>query len=321
LPLKPNLSGIEDFMNEPIVSEPTVKKIKVETSKAKASADKPKVVRKNFGSPIIKDWISNSEDEDESKPKIEKKNLVLLKLNLLNLKRNTSSINGTVNTGHGVITPSTQATAVNSTTIENFSDVVICSFFASQPNSPQLDNEDLQQIHPNDLKEIDLRWQMVMLTMMARRFLKNTRRKFFMNGNETIGFEKSKVECYNIHQRGHFARECRVPRSQDTKHKESTRRTVPMEPLACSALVSCDGLGGYDWSDQVKDSPTNFTLMAYSFISSNSKVSTDSNCSSSYLENVKILKEQNEQLLKDLSISKINAITYKTGLEFVESRL
>ncbi|GJZ81540.1 hypothetical protein Tco_0646534 [Tanacetum coccineum] len=61
--------------------------------------------------------------------------------------------------------------------------------------------------------------------------------------------------------------------------------------------------------------------MAYSSTSSNSKVSTDSNCSSSCLENVKILKEQNEQLLKDLRTSKLNAIAYKTGLESVEARL
>ncbi|GKB60102.1 hypothetical protein Tco_0916288 [Tanacetum coccineum] len=66
---------------------------------------------------------------------------------------------------------------------------------------------------------------------------------------------------------------------------------------------------------------TNFALMAYSSTSSNSKVSTDSNYSSSYLENSQIIKEQNEQLLKDLRTSKINAITYKTGLETVEARL
>ncbi|GJV35168.1 reverse transcriptase domain-containing protein [Tanacetum coccineum] len=51
------------------------------------------------------------------------------------------------------------------------------------------------------------------------------------------------------------------------------------------------------------------------------QVSTDLNYSSSCLENVKILKEQNEQLLKDLRTSKINAITYKTGLESIEERL
>nr|GEU37839.1 putative ribonuclease H-like domain-containing protein [Tanacetum cinerariifolium] len=114
---------------------------------------------------------------------------------------------------------------------------------SSQPNSPQLDNEDLQQIHLDDLEEMDLRWQMAMLTMRASRFLKNTRRKFSLNGNETTGFDKSKVECYNFHKRGHFARECRAPRSQDTKHKESIRRTVPMETPASTTLVSCDGFG------------------------------------------------------------------------------
>nr|GEU29547.1 hypothetical protein [Tanacetum cinerariifolium] len=75
LPPKPDLSfsGLEEFMNKPILSEPTVKKPVVETSEAKASADKPKDVRKNFGFPLIEDWISDSEDEAESKPKIEKK--------------------------------------------------------------------------------------------------------------------------------------------------------------------------------------------------------------------------------------------------------
>nr|GEU52252.1 hypothetical protein [Tanacetum cinerariifolium] len=92
-------------------------------------------------------------------------------------------------------------------------------------------------------EEMDLRWQMVMLTIRARGFLKNTRRKFSMNGNETIGFDKSKVECYNCHKRRHFSRECRAPRSQDTKNKESTRKTVPVETPTSSALVSCDGLG------------------------------------------------------------------------------
>nr|GEU76546.1 putative ribonuclease H-like domain-containing protein [Tanacetum cinerariifolium] len=63
----------EEFVNESKVSEPTVKKPIVETSEAKASTDKPKVERKNFSPPLIEDWISNGEDEAESKPKIEKK--------------------------------------------------------------------------------------------------------------------------------------------------------------------------------------------------------------------------------------------------------
>nr|GFB05218.1 hypothetical protein [Tanacetum cinerariifolium] len=84
---------------------------------------------------------------------------------------NNSSTNGAVNTAqavntaHGVSTTSTQVNAAYSTNIDNLSDAVICAFFASQPNSPQLVYEDLQQIHPKDMEEMDLTWQMAMLTM------------------------------------------------------------------------------------------------------------------------------------------------------------
>ncbi|GJR74626.1 putative ribonuclease H-like domain-containing protein [Tanacetum coccineum] len=234
---------------------------------------------------------------------------------------NFGNTNEAVNTAQIVSAVSTQVSAANSTNVDNLSDAVICAFFSSQPNNPQLANEDLQQLHPDDLEEMDLRWQMAMLTMRARRFLKNTGRKVTINGNETIGFDKSKVECYNCHKRGHFARECRTLRNQENRNRESTRRSVPVETTTSNALISCDGLGDYDWSDQAEEGPTNFALMAYSSTSSNSEVSTDSNCSSSCLENVKILKEQNEQLLKDLRTSKLNTIAYKTGLESVEARL
>ncbi|GJY30621.1 hypothetical protein Tco_0414116 [Tanacetum coccineum] len=129
---------------------------------------------------------------------------------------NTSSTNGAVNTAqavntaHGVSTASTQVNDAYSTNIDNLSDVVICAFFASQPNSPQLVHEDLQQIHPDDMEEMDLRWQMAMLTMRARR----------------------------------------APRNQDNKNKESSRRSVPVETSTSTSLVSCDGIGDHDGSDQ-----------------------------------------------------------------------
>ncbi|GKC75261.1 ribonuclease H-like domain-containing protein [Tanacetum coccineum] len=236
------------------------------------------------------------------------------------LNNNTSNTNEAVNTTHGVSIASTQVNAANFTNIDNLSDAVICAFFASQPNSPQLVHEDLQQIHPDDMEEMDLRWQMAMLTMRARRFLKNTGRKLTVNGNETIGFDKSKVECYNCHKRGHFARECRAPRNQDNKNKESSRRSVPVETSTSTALVSCDGLGGYDWSDQAEEGP-NYALMAFSSSSPDSEVSNDSICSKSCLETVELLKSQNDQLLKDLKKSELMVLGYKTGLESVEEKL
>nr|GFB29260.1 ribonuclease H-like domain-containing protein [Tanacetum cinerariifolium] len=121
------------------------------------------------------------------------------------------------------------------------------------------------------MEEIDLRWQMVMLTMRARRFLKNIGRKLTVNGNETIGFDKSKVECYNCHKRRHFARECRALRNQDNKNKESSRRSVNVETSTSTSLVSCDRLGGYDWSDQAQKEP-NYALMAFSSSSYDSKI-------------------------------------------------
>nr|GEU72253.1 hypothetical protein [Tanacetum cinerariifolium] len=86
----------------------------------------------------------------------------------------TSSTNGAanttqaVNTDHEVSTTSTQVNAAYSANIDNLSGIVIYAFFSSQTNSPQLIHEDLQQIHPDDMKKMDLRWQMTMLTMSAR---------------------------------------------------------------------------------------------------------------------------------------------------------
>nr|GFD16998.1 hypothetical protein [Tanacetum cinerariifolium] len=90
--------------------------------------------------------------------------------------------------------------------VDSLSNAVIYSFFASQFSSPQLDNEDLKQIDADDLKEIDLKWHMAMLTMRARKFLQKTRRNRGVNGPTSMDFDMAKVECYNCHRKGHFAR-------------------------------------------------------------------------------------------------------------------
>nr|GFC59758.1 hypothetical protein [Tanacetum cinerariifolium] len=94
-----------------------------------------------------------------------------------------------------------------------------------------------------DSLKMDLRWQMAMLTM---------------------GFDMSKVECYNCHRKGHFARECRSPKdTRRTIVTEPQRRHVPVKTSTLNALVSqCDGIGSYDWSYQAEEEPANFALMA-----------------------------------------------------------
>ncbi|GJY29767.1 putative ribonuclease H-like domain-containing protein [Tanacetum coccineum] len=149
----------------------------------------------------------------------------------------TSSTNEAVKTAHGVSAINSKNNASTLPNVDSLSDVVIYSF-ASQSNSSQLDNEDLKQTDPDDLEEIDLKWQMAMLTMRAMRFLKKTGRNLGVNGTDTISFDKTKVECYNCHRRGHFARECRAPRNHDSRNREITRRTILVEETTSNALVS-----------------------------------------------------------------------------------
>nr|GEV81462.1 hypothetical protein [Tanacetum cinerariifolium] len=78
---------------------------------------------------------------------------------------------------------------------------------------PVTDNEDLEKINTDDLEEIDLKWQVAMITMRVKKFMKITGRNLNFNVKEPVGFDKTKVECYNSHKRGHFARECRAPRN------------------------------------------------------------------------------------------------------------
>ncbi|GJU69127.1 ribonuclease H-like domain-containing protein [Tanacetum coccineum] len=146
----------------------------------------------------------------------------------------TSNTNEAVNIAHDV-------PAARQASSSTYTDDVMFSFFVNQSNSPQLDNEDLEQIDTNDLKEIDLKWQVAMLTMRVKRFLKKTGSNLNFNGKDSVGFDKTKVECYNCHRRGHFVRECRAPRNQVNRNGDAPRRIVPVETPA-NALVVQDGI-------------------------------------------------------------------------------
>nr|GEV60411.1 hypothetical protein [Tanacetum cinerariifolium] len=133
---------------------------------------------------------------------------------------------------------------------------------SSLPNVDSFSNA----IDVDDLEEMDLRWQMAMLTMWARRFLQKTGRNLGANGPTSMGFDMSRVECYNCHRKGHFTRECRSPKdSRRSGTAEPQRMTILVDTSTSNALVSqCDGIGSYDWSYQVEEEPANYALMAFS---------------------------------------------------------
>nr|GEY31179.1 putative ribonuclease H-like domain-containing protein [Tanacetum cinerariifolium] len=189
--------------------------------------------------------------------------------------QNTDSTNEPVSVVASVSVASAKIPVSALSNVDTLSNVVIYSFFASQSNSLQLDNNDLKQIDDDDLDEMDLKWQMAMLTVRERRFLQRTRRNLRESGPTLIGFDMSKVECYNCQCKGHFARECRSPK--DTRRNvsvEPQRRNVPLETSTSNASVSqCDGVGSYDWSFQAEEEPTNYALMG--FISSSSSSSNN----------------------------------------------
>ncbi|GJR29689.1 ribonuclease H-like domain-containing protein [Tanacetum coccineum] len=167
---------------------------------------------------------------------------------------NTSSSNEAINAAYGVTTTSTQVNTAYFTNIDNLSDAVICSFFASQPN----------------------------------------RRKHTVNGNETIGFDKSKVDCYNCHKRGHFARK---------------------------SLVSCDGLGGYDLSDQAEEGP-NYALMAYSSSSFDSEIVDNCKKSLGYEKYNTVPPPYTGNFMPptpDLSFTGLDEFVYKHVVENIKS--
>nr|GEY21034.1 ribonuclease H-like domain-containing protein [Tanacetum cinerariifolium] len=112
---------------------------------------------------------------------------------------------------------------------------------------------------------MDLRWQMAMLTMRTRRFLQKTGRNIGANGPTSMGFDMSKVKCYNCHMKGYFARKCRsLKDSKRTGVAEPQRRTVSVKTSTSNALLAPSSLydmfqpsGGY----HVVPPPTTGTFM------------------------------------------------------------
>ncbi|GJT99641.1 ribonuclease H-like domain-containing protein [Tanacetum coccineum] len=140
-------------------------------------------------------------------------------------------------------------------------------------------------IDEDDLEELDLRWQVPMLT----------------------------VRCYNCHRKGHFARECRSGRNQGKRsYGDNGRSNAPTNESSSQALVAQDGLGGYDWSNDFEIEPVNYALIA---------ISSASSSSSSGNESEKYEFQNYELKCKEIKINNLNLELEKVVKEKDELKL
>ncbi|GJV08066.1 ribonuclease H-like domain-containing protein [Tanacetum coccineum] len=139
---------------------------------------------------------------------------------------------------------------------------------------------------------------------------------------QLVALDKSKIECYNCHRKGYFARECKSGRNQWRRsYGDNGRINAPTNESSSHALVAQDGLRGYDWSNGFEVDPVNYALMAISSSSSSSSSNSEvQKCSKQCLESFKTL-QKNYDTKREKHKAKLEIRGYKIALESLEARI
>ncbi|GJR22090.1 hypothetical protein Tco_0970617 [Tanacetum coccineum] len=166
----------------------------------------------------------------------------------------------------------------------------------------------------------------------AKKYYQRTGKKIFINANDTVGYDKSKVECTTVISwdtlpgsvENQEARKVSLEIITTSRSKEGQFRNQnnimkqgTNEDTSSKAMLAIDGVG-FDWSDIVEEQvQTNMALMAFS----NSEVYIDKTCSKTCLKNYETLKKQCDDLIVKLNQTEFTAATYKRGLATVKAQL
>ncbi|GJS55055.1 ribonuclease H-like domain-containing protein [Tanacetum coccineum] len=125
---------------------------------------------------------------------------------------------------------------------------VLQYFVADTEPEQQLAYEDFDQIEKLDLEEMDLKWEMAMLSVRVHKFKQKAVRKIDFDKKESARFNKKKVRCYKCLQRVHFARECRAKVGNDKQRYSSFKiQEIGKKEEDSKALITVDTL--VDWTE------------------------------------------------------------------------